>query len=113
MADAIARFIVGGVFVSLFAVLGDVLQPKSFAGLFAAAPSVALATLLLAVDHEGASYCALEGRSMIVGAIAFCGYAYCVSYVSMRCKLSGSVSAGVFILVWLGIAMGLRVTCLR
>ena len=39
------RFLVGGVVVSLFAVLGDVLRPKSFARLFGAAPSVALATI--------------------------------------------------------------------
>jgi hypothetical protein len=37
----IFRFIVGGVIVSLFAGLGGILKPKSFAGLFGAAPSVA------------------------------------------------------------------------
>jgi hypothetical protein len=37
--EFIFRFIVGGLIVSLFAVLGDVLKPRSFAGLFAAAPS--------------------------------------------------------------------------
>ncbi len=42
------RFLVGGIVVSAFAVLGDVLRPKSFAGLFGAAPSLALATLSLA-----------------------------------------------------------------
>jgi len=47
MMQLVIRFLVGGVIVSLFAVLGDVLQPKSFAGLFGAAPSVALATLAL------------------------------------------------------------------
>jgi hypothetical protein len=40
--DYASRFIVGGLMVSLFAIVGDVLRPKSFAGLFAAASSVAL-----------------------------------------------------------------------
>jgi len=31
--------------VSAFAVIGDLFKPKSFGGLFGAAPSVALATL--------------------------------------------------------------------
>jgi hypothetical protein len=44
MVDAIIRFVVGGLAVSAFAVLGDVFRPKSFAGLFGAAPSIALAT---------------------------------------------------------------------
>ena len=35
------RFLVGGFAVSAFAAIGDALRPKSFAGLFAAAPSIA------------------------------------------------------------------------
>ena len=38
------RFIIGGLVVSLFAAFADALKPKSFAGLFAAAPSVAIGT---------------------------------------------------------------------
>jgi hypothetical protein len=58
--DLVYRFIVGGLVVSLFSVIGDVLRPKGFAGLFAAAPSVALATLSLVILTQGASY-ALRG----------------------------------------------------
>jgi len=71
MAQLVFRFFVGGLVVSLFAALGDVLKPKSFAGLFGAAPSVALATLSLTVSSEGKDYASTEARSMIVGAGAF------------------------------------------
>jgi len=54
MIEYLLRFIVGGVVVSAFVMLGDVLRPKSFAGLFGAAPSVALATLGIAVYQHGA-----------------------------------------------------------
>ena len=37
--DLILRFLIGGVVVSAFAALGDMVKPKSFAGLFGAAPS--------------------------------------------------------------------------
>ena len=43
MTEIVIRFFVGGVAVSLFALVGDVLKPKSFAGLFGAAPSIVLA----------------------------------------------------------------------
>lgn len=43
MKVILIRFLIGAVAVSIFAVLGDLLKPKSFAGLFGAAPSVALA----------------------------------------------------------------------
>ena len=41
MGEIILRFILGGAIVSAFAAMGDMLKPKSFAGLFGAAPSVA------------------------------------------------------------------------
>jgi hypothetical protein len=44
MTEYVVRFLVGGIVVSAFATLGDILRPKSFAGLCGAAPSVALAT---------------------------------------------------------------------
>ena len=65
MAQLVIRFLMGGIIVSLFAALGDVLKPKSFAGLFGAAPSVALATLTLTIFADGRVYAATEARSMI------------------------------------------------
>jgi hypothetical protein len=45
--DLVIRFLVGGLVVSFFSMIGGALKPKSFAGLFAAAPSVPLATISL------------------------------------------------------------------
>ena len=56
MIQILVRFVVGGLVVSAFAIIGDLLKPKSFAGLFGAAPSVALATLSLTVATEGGAY---------------------------------------------------------
>ena len=52
MSDLVVRFLIGGAVVS---VLSDPFKPKTFAGLFGAAPSVAHASLGLSVLHEGAS----------------------------------------------------------
>jgi hypothetical protein len=43
MSQIIIRFLVSGIVVSAFALIGDLFKLKSFAGLFGAAPSVALA----------------------------------------------------------------------
>ena len=40
------RFLAGGIAVSAFAALGDTLRPKSFAGLFGAAPRLPLRRFL-------------------------------------------------------------------
>ena len=71
MKELIFRFLFGGTLVSVFALIGDLLRPKSFAGLFGAAPSIALASLALTIATEGKDYAALEARSMIAGVIAF------------------------------------------
>lgn len=83
----VIRFLIGGVAVSLFALLGDIFKPKSFAGLFGAAPSVALATLALTVMSDGKVYAATEARSMIAGAVAFFVYASSVSWILMHRRM--------------------------
>ena len=107
MSQILIRFLVGGAVVSAFAMIGDLLKPKSFAGLFGAAPSVALATLGLTVATEGASYAATEAHSMMAGAIAFTAYASCASWVMMRCRLNTLLVTICSIPLWLGAAFGL------
>lgn len=104
MTQFIIRFLLGGIVVSAFAVIGDVLKPKSFAGLFGAAPSVALATLTLTVVTEGTSYASLEARSMMGGAIAFFIYASLVSWVMMRYKFKALWVTLCSMPLWLGVA---------
>ena len=106
MTQILIRFLVGGAVVTVFAIIGDLLKPKSFAGLFGAAPSVALATLGLTVMTEGSSYAAIEAHSMMAGAIAFFAYASCVSWVLMHYKARALQVTIYAISVWLGIAFG-------
>jgi len=113
MSQILIRFLVGGAVVSAFAIIGDLLKPKSFAGLFGAAPSVALATLGLTIATEGASYAATESRSMIAGAIAFMAFASCVSWVMMRHKVSALLVAICSMPLWFGIAFGFWYTWLK
>jgi hypothetical protein len=66
MKELIVRCLIGGTLVSVFALVGDILRPKSFAGLFGAAPSIALATLGLTIAAQGSEYAAIEVRSMVL-----------------------------------------------
>lgn len=101
------RFCVGGLIVSAFAVLGDIFRPKSFAGLFGAAPSVALATLTLTVAKNGAGYAAIEAKSMMIGAVALCCYCQVVSWVMMRFKWPSLVVTVASVFIWFAVALGL------
>lgn len=105
--DILIRFIVGGFFVSFFAILADILKPKSFAGLFGAAPSVALATLILTTSREGKNYAGIEGRSMILGAIAFFVYSIVVSQFLLPARWSALRVSASALLVWFVCSFGL------
>lgn len=108
MTEYVVRFLVGGVVVSAFAVLGDVLRPKSFAGLFGAAPSVALVTLGIAVYQHGASYAAQQSLSMMAGAIALAFYCVVVCHLLVRTRLRAAPATLLSLVVWLIAAFGLR-----
>jgi len=113
MSQIIVRFLVGGFVVSAFASIGDLLKPKSFAGLFGAAPSVALATLGLTVATEGAAYGASEARSMMAGALALFVYASLVSWIMMRYKQKALWVTLCSIPVWFVAAFGLWYVLLK
>lgn len=104
LIELVARFVVGGALVALFAVLGDIFTPKSFAGLFAAAPSVALATMLLSLHKHGSAYVTTEARSMILGAIAFAVYASAVSWTLHRGRHRPTVVAVAMLAAWAAVA---------
>jgi len=113
MTDLFIRFVIGGLVVSGFAVLGDVLRPKTFAGLFGAAPSVALATITLTLHHSGKSYAALEAHSMLAGAAAFFVYACAASFLLMRFRTHALLTTIALMPLWFGVAFGLWYLCLR
>ena len=88
MSEALVRFLIGGLVVSAFATVGGLVKPTSFSGLFGAAPSVALATLALAISKDGKGYAGAECRSMMAGAAGLCLYSILVSQLLARFRLS-------------------------
>lgn len=108
------RFALGGLIVSAFAVIGHIVRPKTFSGIFGAAPSVSLATLGLAYLQKGPMYAATEGRSMIAGAVALGVYSWFVSFALLRREwntvlttvLSWGLWAAIAFAIWGGALRG-------
>jgi hypothetical protein len=111
--DLILRFVIGGIVVSAFAALGDVLKPKSFAGLFGAAPSIALATLGLTIAANGKMYAATEARSMVAGALVFFLYAYLCSWLMLRRKWKAMPVTISALGIWLACSISIWFLALR
>ena len=74
LAEVALKALAGGLLVVVFAALAEILNPKRFAGIFSAAPSVALGSLLVTAIFSTYRDVALSGEGMAVGAVAFAVY---------------------------------------
>ena len=113
LTELLLRFAIGGIVVSTFSAIGSVLRPKTFAGLFGAAPSVALATLALTFHKDGRAYAALEGRSMLLGAVAMAVYAWVVAMILFRARHNTLLVTSTSLLTWFVVAFGLWFVLVR
>jgi uncharacterized membrane protein (GlpM family) len=102
------RFLIGGASVVIFSLVGKVARPQSFAGLFGAAPSVALASLILTADNSGKVYAASQCYYMMAGAIAFLAYATAVSCMLRRARHTALFTTIVLMPIWFVVAFTLR-----
>jgi Protein of unknown function (DUF3147) len=103
----IIRFIVGGTVVAAFALIAEVVGPKSFAGMFGAAPSVAIATLALTIGMEGKLVAAQESHAMVFGGLAFFAYACCCFLLLAKRRWTAKAASVGSLFVWLAVAFSL------
>ncbi|MHB8589470.1 MAG: DUF3147 family protein [Candidatus Dormibacteraceae bacterium] len=96
------KMMAGGSFVVAFALISDILRPKTFAGMFSAAPSVAMAGLVITALAAGGEEAATYATGMIGGAVAM--VACCIA-ATLVVKRFGSVAGSAFAwLIWLAVA---------
>jgi hypothetical protein len=113
MGEIALRFALGGLLVSLFALAGEVIQPKTLAGVFGSAPSVALGTLAVTFASRGIPYAEVECRSMIAGAVALVAYGAAVVVTTRWRRVPVWAAAGACWLAWAVVAFALWALFLR
>jgi Protein of unknown function (DUF3147) len=99
------RGLAGGALVVVFALIGEVVKPKAFAGLFSAAPSVAVASLAITIVAENPGKARQASVGMVIGgvAMAVCCMLAVVAIPRIR-SLWGSLVAWVG---WIAVDLGL------
>lgn len=103
VAELLGKALLGGVLVVAFALLGEVLRPRWFSGLFGAAPAVALGGLAVVVLADGNAAAAHAAAGMVAGAIGFVVFALLVRLFLRRMRaLPASLLA---LLAWGAIAL--------
>ena len=99
------KALAGGLLVVAFSLVGQVIQPKRFAGIFSAAPAVALASLLLTAYVKGVAMALPQATGMLVGSAAMIVYCVFTLFAVDRFHaLLGSIGAW---LAWFAVAGGL------
>jgi uncharacterized membrane protein (GlpM family) len=112
VADAIAvivKALAGGSLVVLFSLLSESLLPKRFAGLFGAAPSVAIAGLAVTLVSKGVVDARDDSLGMIAGSVGMVAYACAAVLLLKRTpSLVASVAgSGVWLVVAVAVAVPL------
>ncbi|WP_261985820.1 DUF3147 family protein [Microbispora sp. CSR-4] len=74
IVEVVVKALAGGVFVLAFAALAEMLTPKRLAGVFCAAPSVALASLIVTAAITGVPDVLASAQGMQIGAVGFTLY---------------------------------------
>jgi uncharacterized membrane protein (GlpM family) len=92
----------GGLLVVAFALLSEGLSPKRFAGLFSAAPAVALAGLTIALLDKGAHEAHQNAAGMIAGGVGMVAYA--AAAVPLLRRVRASAAATIALGAWTVVA---------
>jgi len=95
------RGLLGGVSVCLFAAAGEVVQPKKFAGIFSAAPSVAVASLAITAATKGWATVQQDAMGMMAGAVGMA--AYCAAAVWLLRRLDAVKGSAAAMVAWAGV----------
>ena len=99
------RGLAGGALVVAFALIGEMVTPKTFSGLFSAAPSVAVASLIITILAESAAKARQGSIGMVTGGVAMtvCCILAAVAIPRIR-SFWGSLAAWIG---WLAVNLGL------
>jgi uncharacterized membrane protein (GlpM family) len=97
-----AKGLAGGCLVVAFALLSEGLTPKRFAGLFSAAPAVAIAGLTIVLLDKGAHEAHLSATGMIAGGVGMVAYASAA--VPLLRRRRASTAAAAALAAWAAVA---------
>jgi uncharacterized membrane protein (GlpM family) len=91
--------VAGGCLVVVFALISEALAPKRFAGLFGAAPAVALAGLVIVLLDKGAHDAHQDSVGMLAGCAGMIAYA--AAAVPLLRRLSANRAATAALVAWI------------
>jgi uncharacterized membrane protein (GlpM family) len=102
MVEVALKALFGGLFVVVFALVSEVTTPQRFAGVFSAAPSVALGSLTVTLVAKGVHDVATASAGMAAGAVAL--LVYSVAAVAALRRFGALKGAVIAVGAWFAVA---------
>lgn len=102
MVEVLLKALFGGLFVVVFALLCEVTTPKRFAGIFSAAPSVALGSLAVTLAAKGDHDVEVATIGMVAGALGL--FAYSLAAVPALDRFGALRGAALAVIAWFAVA---------
>lgn len=106
----LVKALAGGALVVVFALLSESLAPKRFAGLFGAAPAVAIAGLAVTLVSKGVLDARRATLGMLAGSAGMAAYASATVVLLKRLRPLASSVAG--LAMWVAVAAAIAVPLL-
>ncbi len=104
VVTTIVQALAGGTLVVAFALVGQAVEPKRFAGIFSAAPSIAIAGLVVAVVALGDGPASRAALGMLFGAAGFVAFSSIVR--PLLARLGAVAASAVGCCAWVAVALG-------
>jgi uncharacterized membrane protein (GlpM family) len=104
------RAFAGGLLVVAFAILSEAVKPKRFAGLFSAAPAVAIAGLVVTLSTTGSPDAKDGALGMLAGAGGMVAYSAVV--VALLRRQGPHVASATAMVVWFAVGGALAIPML-
>jgi len=104
VATVALKALAGGSLVLVFAALGAVVKPKRFAGLFGAAPAVAIAGLAITLATKPVH----DAHENVIGMLAGCAgiVAYAAAVAPLLLRTAPLRASALTMVLWLVVAAG-------
>jgi uncharacterized membrane protein (GlpM family) len=96
------KVLISGLAVVAFSLIAECARPKRFAGLFAAAPSVALVSLAITAANKGANSTVPYARGMLIGSAGM--FAYCLVSLFLIARLHALAGSIIAWIAWFVVA---------
>ncbi len=96
--ELIGESMLGGILVVVFSIIGEIIKPRTFSGLFGSAPSIALGGLIISAVTQNISFLKQQLIGMIFGSFGM--IVYCITAYLLLKRIKALKASSLALITW-------------